>query len=182
MQRYKLCYNYPCACYDFVTGTEIEAIRDENTLKDFGLRIRQQIIIHGTNLRYFPSNKFWRVSDMKKIFSVLIIICLIFTLSGCNTKKESFPEGQQKAIENSTVFIKNSAFSSKGKIDYKVVKIENAVDKTWESVWNDTHKIEESMVDSTDWVITIGEISGHDFAVIVCDSETYEVLGYIPIQ
>lgn len=119
---------------------------------------------------------------MKRIFIIFIMIFSIVILSGCNTKKESFPEGQQKAIENSIVFIKNSAFSSKGKIDYKVVKIENATDKTGESVWNDAHKIEENMVDSTDWVITIGETSGHDFAVIVCDSETYEVVGYIPIQ
>jgi len=106
----------------------------------------------------------------------------IVILSGCNTKTESFPEGQQVAVEKSIAFIKNSSFSSRNRIDFKVVKVENATDKTWESVWNDNHKIEEKMVDSTDWVITIGETSGHDFAVIVCDSETYEVVGYIPIE
>jgi hypothetical protein len=43
-------------------------------------------------------------------------------------------------------------------------------------------KVENNAVDSTDLIITIGDTSNHDFAIIVCDSNTYEVIGYIPIE
>ena len=89
---------------------------------------------------------------------------------------------QKKAVDNSIEFIKNSSFTAKERIDTDIVKVENATDNTWKSVWHEDKPAEENAVDSTDWVITIGDMSNHDFAIIVCDSDTCEVIGHIPIE
>ncbi|MFH5834657.1 hypothetical protein ACHAL6_01110 [Proteiniclasticum sp. C24MP] len=89
---------------------------------------------------------------------------------------------QQKAVKNSIHFIENSEFASKDRIDTSIVTIQNADERTWENVWSMVAQVDKHAVDTTDWIITIGDRSGHDFARIVCDSDTYEVIGYIPIE
>lgn len=39
-----------------------------------------------------------------------------------------------------------------------------------------------ALLDGTDWTVTLGDTSGHDYAVLLCDSETLAVLGYVPIE
>lgn len=89
---------------------------------------------------------------------------------------------QQKAVNNSLNYIKNSPFAAKDRINTNIIEITSANEKTWESVWSKDSKVENNAVDSTDWIITIGDISNHDFAIIVCDSNTCEVIGHIPIK
>ncbi|WP_130850370.1 hypothetical protein [Intestinimonas timonensis] len=36
-------------------------------------------------------------------------------------------------------------------------------------------------LDAADWAVTLGDTTGHDYAVLLCDSETLAVLGYLPI-
>ena len=127
---------------------------------------------------------------------ISIILCtLLFTL-GCSsvdnndvstleadTNNEiSLSSEQQKAVNNSIDFIENSEFASKDRIDTKIITIKNADEKTWEFVYLENSKADKNSVDSTDWIITIGDRSGHDFARIVCDSDTFEVIGYMPIE
>jgi len=106
----------------------------------------------------------------KVLITIIILFNIIFV--GCESNISSLSGEQQNAVKNSIEFIKKSSFASKSRIDTNIIKIENATEDT---------KIEEA-VDSTDWVITIGDTSEHDFAVIVCDSSTHEVIGYIPIK
>jgi len=102
---------------------------------------------------------------------------------GCESNISSLSGEEQNVVKNSIEFIKKSSFTSKIRIDTNIIKIENATKDTWEIVLTkDDCKIEEEAVDSTDWVITIGDTSEHDFAVIVCDSSTHAVIGYIPIK
>ena len=41
---------------------------------------------------------------------------------------------------------------------------------------------QQALLDDTDWAVTLGDTSGHDFAILLCDSETLAVLGYVPIE
>ena len=127
---------------------------------------------------------------MKKYLTMTIILVVSFSMFGCDSNKiSSSPEQQislsseqQKAVNNSINYIKNSEFDSKDRIDTNVITIENADERTWESVYKEDANADKNSVDPTDWIITIGDRSGHDFARIVCDSDTFEVIGYIPIE
>lgn len=119
---------------------------------------------------------------MKKYLTITLILLMFFTLFGCNSNKISLSSEQQKAVNNSINYIKNSEFTSKNRINTNIITIKNADEKTWEFVHSENSKADKNTVDSTDWIITIGDTSDHDFAVIVCDSNTFEVIGYISIQ
>lgn len=131
---------------------------------------------------------------MKK-FIPIILCTLLFTV-GCSSLDDNdapnlvadsnieipLSSEQQKAVQNSIDFIVNSEFTSKDRIDPNIVTIQNADERTWELVYLENGKADEHAVDATDWIITIGDRSGHDFARIVCDSDTFEVIGYVPIE
>lgn len=123
-------------------------------------------------------------------------LCALFFTVGCSSVDNndvpavtadsnieiSLSPEQQKAVDNSIDFIESSEFDSKDRIDTNIVTIQNADERTWENVWSMVAQVDKHAVDATDWIITIGNRSGHDFARIVCDSDTYEVIGYIPIE
>jgi hypothetical protein len=118
---------------------------------------------------------------MKRALILFLILLIATTFLGCNVKKNVLSEGQQKAVENGIQFIRNSKFDSKDRVDTSIIEIKNATSDTWDSVFSGTSRVNENDVDSTDWIIAIGNTSGHDFAIIVCDSTTYKVIGFIPI-
>lgn len=119
---------------------------------------------------------------MKRLLITLIIIFNIIFV-GCESNLNSLSIEEQKAVNNSIEFIKQSSFDSKDKINTRIIEIENATEVTWDVVFTkENTKVKEKAVDTTDWVVTIGNTSKHDFAVIVCDSSTQEVIGYIPIK
>jgi predicted metalloprotease len=123
---------------------------------------------------------------MKKVLITLLVLLISISFIGCdskqNSKTSSLSEGQQKSVDNCIEYIRNSSFTSKDHIDTSIIKIESATENTWKSVWSKDSKIEEKTIDLTDWIITIGNTSGHNFAIIVCDSNNYKVIGYIPID
>ena len=124
--------------------------------------------------------------NLKRLLLVLIILLNVFLFVGCaskeNSKISSLPVKQQKAVENSIKFIKSSSFTYRDSIDTNIFEIGNPNENTWKNVWSKDALVGENAVDTTDWVITIGSTSGHNFAVIVCDCSTSEVIGYMPIK
>jgi hypothetical protein len=119
---------------------------------------------------------------MKKLLIAFIVLLNIIFV-GCESNISSLSVEEKKVVKNSIEFIKQSSFASKNNINTNIIKVESATEDTWDIVLARDHtKKEEKAVDSTDWVITIGNTSNHDFAVIVCDSSTHEVIGYIPIK
>jgi esterase/lipase len=100
---------------------------------------------------------------------------------GCNSKTGAISEEQQQAVENCIEYIKNSSFVQKDSINTNIVEIKT-VKETWKSASVKESKAIEDAIDQTDWVITIGDTSAHDFAIIFCDSSTYKVLDYMPIK
>lgn len=133
---------------------------------------------------------------MKNNKLIFIILCTLLFTVGCSSVDNndvSTPEAdtnneislsseQQKAVNNSIDFIKNSEFDAKDRIDTSIITINNADEKTWEILYLENSKADKNSVDSTDWIITIGDRPGHDFTRIVCDSDTFEVIGHIPIE
>lgn len=117
---------------------------------------------------------------MKKILTLAFI--LWFSFFSCAQEGNALWEKQQKAVKNSIRFINNSSFTSKDRIDRSTVKIEKVTDKTWEYLWYEGNRVEQKVIDPEDWEITIGDTSGHAFAVVVCDADTGKVVGYIPID
>ena len=119
---------------------------------------------------------------MKKLFAAFLAMFISISFTGCDLEGSSFSAGQRKAIDNSLKYISNPPFTSMSHIDTDTIKIENATENTWKSVWNESSQIKKDEIDLTDWVITIGDTSDHAFACIVCDSSTYKVIGFIPIE
>ena len=125
-----------------------------------------------------------------------LILCTLLLTVGCSSVDDndvpavtadsnneiSLSPEQQKAVDNSIDFIESSEFTAKDRIDTNLITIVNADERTWENVWSMDAQVDKHAVDATDWIITIGDRSGHDFARIVCDSDTFEVIGYIPIE
>lgn len=105
-----------------------------------------------------------------------------FILIGCGAPKIRMSEAQQEAVENSLAYIARSRFSSKDRMDKAQIQISTVTNGDLKLVWNEDLHLKESLLDTSDWVIRIGDPSGHDYAVMICDSETSEVLGYIPIE
>ncbi len=119
--------------------------------------------------------KMIRKAAVASLFAALV-------LSGCSAQQSTMSATQKKAVENSLVYISESDFSFKDRINKKKFEIRSVTSGELQFVWNDDLQMEESALDTSDWVITIGDTSGHDFAVMICDSRTSEVLGYIPIE
>lgn len=123
---------------------------------------------------------------MKKLFIVISLLVSIMMLASCEEKpvlNESFKsEGLEndQGYQNCLEYINNSSFESWKNIDKNIVKSQKVTEVVEEYV--SIEKGKEDLLDSSDLIYEIGDTSGHNFANIVCDSETNEVIGYIPIE
>ena len=100
---------------------------------------------------------------MKKLLTLAFILWFSF-FSCAYEGNNNLWEKQQKAVRNSIYFINYSLSSVRDRIDKSMVRIEKVSDR------------------SENWKITIGDTSGRDFAVVVCDADTGKVVGYIPTE
>lgn len=73
---------------------------------------------------------------MKKYLTITLILLMLFTLFGCNSNNGSLSSEQQKAVNNSINYIKNSKFAAKDRINTNIITIKNADEKTWEFVYS----------------------------------------------
>lgn len=120
---------------------------------------------------------------MKRLLIIFMILFYAAFFIGCESNTSSLSAEQQKAVGNSIEFMKNYFYDTKGRIDTNIIKVKKATENDCKHVQlpNDS-KLGEDAIDTTDWVITIGDTSGHNYTIIVCDSGTGEVIGYIPIK
>ncbi len=118
---------------------------------------------------------------MRKHIAILLLVMLAtLAFTGC---APNVPKHQREAYENCLEYIKNSSFMRKDYIDTSIVRIETLKEEQKESVWIEVNGDDSyfSQEQPEHWVFTIGDTSGHDFAMLVCNSETSSVIGYIPI-
>ena len=80
---------------------------------------------------------------------------------------------------NCAAWLAESAFDQKDRVDTAIVSVVPITEGDLEAAVCDDESA--ALLDRTDWAVTLGDTSGHDYAVLLCDSETLAVLGYVPI-
>lgn len=100
-----------------------------------------------------------------------------------NTRENSIQlenlKNEQK-YQNCLKYIENSSFESWKTINIDIVESQKINETVKEYV--SIEKGKELLLDSSDLIYTIGDTYAHNFANIVCDNETNEVIGYIPVD
>lgn len=80
---------------------------------------------------------------------------------------------------NCAAWLAASTFEQKDRVDTTLVSIAQVTEGELAAAVSDEESA--ALLDGTDWTVTLGDTSGHDYAVLLCDSETLSVLGYVPI-
>lgn len=119
---------------------------------------------------------------MKKSLMLISFLVSTLLLAGCEESNNLLSEEfkSDKAYKNCIEYINNSSFTLWKNINPTIVRSEKMTDSNKETVIIDKGK--ETLLDTSDLIYIIGDTSEHDFAIIVCDSDTKEVIGYIPTK
>lgn len=81
---------------------------------------------------------------------------------------------------NCAAWLAASTFEQKDRVDTTLVSVAPVTQGDLAAAVCDEESA--ALLDGTDWMVTLGDTSGHDYAVLLCDSETLAVLGYVPIE
>ncbi|WP_040198137.1 hypothetical protein [Candidatus Soleaferrea massiliensis] len=124
---------------------------------------------------------------MKRIFACILAAALLsLSLTGCAEKEAyptggtSVPEKQQTALENCLEYIQNASFEGKDTLDTEKATFQHLTPELIQEVWIDVEGIPE--LDENDYLFTIGDTSTGNYMMIVCESDSNEVIGYIPVS
>ena len=94
-------------------------------------------------------------------------------------------EPDQGAVDtlkaNCAAWLENSALEQRDRVDTGLVSVAPITQGDLAAAVCDDAE-GQALLDGTDWAVTLGDTSGHDFVVLLCDSQTLEVLGYVPIE
>ena len=94
-------------------------------------------------------------------------------------------EPDQGAVDtlkaNCAAWLENSALEQRDRVDTGLVSVATITQGDLAAAVCDDAE-GQALLDGTDWAVTLGDTSGHDFVVLLCDSQTLEVLGYVPIE
>jgi len=107
---------------------------------------------------------------MRKLFTKGLSNLMIFVLVGCTTDQASLLSKQQKAVNNSIAYIKNSSFNSKERINTKVISISLATESTWKSTWD-----MDFIVDKRPSILQIGSLQSEKVLVMTLRSSCVTV-------
>ena len=80
---------------------------------------------------------------------------------------------------NCAAWLADSTFDQKDRVDTTLVSVAKVTEGDLAAAVCDDESA--ALLDGTDWAVTLGDTTGHDYAVLLCDSETLAVLGYVPI-
>ena len=80
---------------------------------------------------------------------------------------------------NCAAWLADSTFDQKDRVDTALVSVVQVTEGDLAAAVCDGESA--ALLDGTDWAVTLGDTIGHDYAVLLCDSETLAVLGYVPI-
>lgn len=94
-------------------------------------------------------------------------------------------EPDQGAVDtlkaNCAAWLENSALEQRDRVDTGLVSVATITQGDLAAAVCDDAE-GQALLDGTDWAVTLGDTSGHDFVVLLCDSQTLEVLGYVPAE
>lgn len=81
---------------------------------------------------------------------------------------------------NCAAWLAASTFEQKDRVDTTLVSVAPVTQGELASAVCDGED-RQALLDGTDWAVILGDTSGHDYAILLCDSQTLAVLGYVPI-
>ena len=81
---------------------------------------------------------------------------------------------------NCAAWLADSTFDQKDRVDTALVSVVQVTEGDLAAAVCDGESA--ALLDGGDWAVTLGDTVGHDYAVLLCDSETLAVLGYVPIE
>ena len=94
-------------------------------------------------------------------------------------------EPDQGAVDtlkaNCAAWLENSALEQRDRVDTGLASVATITQGDLAAAVCDDAE-GQALLDGTDWAVTLGDTSGHDFVVLLCDSQTLEVLGYVPTE
>ena len=94
-------------------------------------------------------------------------------------------ESDQGAVDtlkaNCAAWLENSALEQRDRVDTGLASVATITQGDLAAAVCDDAE-GQALLDGTDWAVTLGDTSGHDFVVLLCDSQTLEVLGYVPTE
>lgn len=92
------------------------------------------------------------------------------------------PDGEttETLRANCAAWLSASTFEQKDRVDTTLVSVAPVTQGELASAVCDGED-RQALLDAADWAVTLGDTSGHDYAILLCDSETLAVLGYVPI-
>ena len=98
--------------------------------------------------------------------------------SGAGTADQETTEALRA---NCVAWLASSSLDCRARVDTSLISVARVTGGELSSaVCGDADR--QAMLDDTDWAVTLGDTAGHDFAVLLCDSETLEVLGHVPVE
>lgn len=117
---------------------------------------------------------------MKKIIVLLLSLCMLASLYGCG-KKALVEKKYEAAFSNALEYMQNSPpFERVREIEPERVEVEEGLIEVLLELARFRAKDGcAGLLDESDWLFTIYGKAG-DSISIVCDSESGEVLSYIP--
>lgn len=80
---------------------------------------------------------------------------------------------------NCAAWLADSTFDQKDRVDTALISVVQVTEGGLAAAVCDDESA--ALLDGGDWAVTLGDTVGHDYAVLLCDSETLAVLGYVPI-
>lgn len=88
-------------------------------------------------------------------------------------------EGTTETLKaNCIAWLAGASLEQKDRVDTTLVSIVRITEGDLAAVCDDESA---ALLDAADWAVTLGDTSGHDYVILLCDSETLAVLGYVPI-
>ena len=80
---------------------------------------------------------------------------------------------------NCAAWLADSTFDQKDRVDTALISVVQVTEGGLAAAVCDDESA--ALLDGGDWAVTLGDTVGHDYAVLLCDSETLAVLGYVPL-
>lgn len=125
---------------------------------------------------------------MKKlVLAISLFFCLLLYSCSKNYVESDIESGKvdddlQEAYLNCLKYISNSSFDRKSHMKANLVSVNDLTKEMYDSVWSTDGDVEILDINKNYLLFTIGDTSGNDFSKLVCDNETNDVIGYIPIE
>ena len=118
---------------------------------------------------------------MKKVVIIVLFVILFAYLYYCYNNPNLTPrEKEEKSIASCQQFISNSEFTNKDSIDFSITMFEMIPPSLVENAKK--YSKSPSLIDETDWIVTIGDTSNFDYCRLIVDSKTLRCVGYFPID